>query len=134
MVSMMNCFGFSRETMLINTNKQWCFSCFSCLWAVRRISQGLSACHDNLSGRRFVCTRRWDGTEPEKTDLNWPKGYPIPHGFMLKDKVGRVGWGCCHCLGTDWALVNGWQEIALCITCFFLICSSYYISLPFLRY
>lgn len=65
-----------------------------------------------------MCTRSWDGTEPEETDRNWPKGYPIPYGFTLKNKIGRVGWGCCHFLGTDWALVNGWWAIALCITCF----------------
>lgn len=91
------CFGFRMRTLLITPNvlavAEWC------LHRAKDISASHKALPHGAEGAQGV------GRDRTRTaDLNWTKGFLIPHGITLNNKSWG-SWGL-HCLGTGWALVS----------------------------
>lgn len=73
-------------------------------------------CKGPVSKELGAC-KKLEGKRTRTADLNWAKGYPIPHGIKLNVKNSRVGQALLL-VRTVWASNSRWLAIALCITCF----------------
>lgn len=82
---MMLCSGCMMKTTLI------AHQCFSCCRAVLAQNPGpfcFSHCQQGAEGHREL-----RGDAASTADLNWPKGWPTPHGIVLSNKRWSKGVG-----------------------------------------
>jgi len=88
-----------------------------------------SVSHSALPAMGLGGHKNLGGDRTRTADLNWPKGYPIPHGTVWTNY--KTSWLGSLLLFGVWLDIGQWvvsrSAVALCIHCFVSVCVHIYI-------